>query len=291
MRRALRLPPGLDGIFPGKAAVAEAAGGVGGDLVQGVQAQEAQAVRADHRPDLLRGIVACDQVFLVRDIGAKIAGRDERRRGGAHVDLFCPRLPQQIDDLAGGGAPDDGIVHHHDPSALHAALQGPQLDAHRLLPALLAGGDKGAADVTVFYQAYPVGNTGLLGVAHGGVQTGIRHADDHVGLHRVLLRQKAPRQAAGIMHGLTAEDRIRPGEVDIFKYAHVAAGALAVVPEGPHLALFHHDDLTRVQLPLKFRPHGAQGAGFGGKHDGIAPAAHALGSKRKNANCVGQRAS
>lgn len=77
------------------------------------------------------------------------------------------------------------------------------------------------------------------------------------------------------MHGLTAEDRIRPGEVDIFKYAHVAAGALAVVPEGPHLALFHHDDLTRVQLPLKFRPHGAQGAGFGGKHDGIAPAAHA----------------
>ena len=119
--------------------------------------------------------------------------------------LRGPGLPEQGDNLLGGGAPDDGIVHHYHPLARHTAGQRPQLDAHRLFPALLAGGDEGAANVAVFHQAHPVGDAGLLSKAHGGVQSGVGHADDHVRLHGELPGQQPPGVAPGQVHRLAAQ--------------------------------------------------------------------------------------
>ena len=68
---------------------------------------------------------------------------------------FAPGLPQQVGDLAAGGSPDDGVVDHHHPPALHLTAQGRQLDAHRLLPAGLVWSDESAAYVAVFHKAHP----------------------------------------------------------------------------------------------------------------------------------------
>ena len=167
-----------DRIPPGKAAVTEATGGIRGNAFQGIQAQKAQAVRADLRPNFFDGIAAGNELLSAGDVGAEPAGGDKRGRRGAQVNLPGPRIPQEGHDLPGGSAPDDGVIHQHHPPILHAAFQRPQLDPHRLLPVFLAGGDKGAADIAVLYQPHPVGDTGLLGIAHGGVQAGVRNANN-----------------------------------------------------------------------------------------------------------------
>ena len=137
------------------------------------------------------------------------------------MHFFSPRLPQQADDLPGGSTPDDGVVDHNHPPALDCAPKGTQLDADGLFPALLVRGDKGAADVTVLHKALAVRNAGLLGIAHGGIQAGVRHADDHVGVHRVLPGQDAAGLQAGLVDGLPADHRVGPGKVNVFKDTHV----------------------------------------------------------------------
>ena len=194
------------------------------------------------------------------------------------MDLLGPRLPQKGDDLAAGGPPDDGVVHHDHPLALHLAGQGGELDAHRLLPAGLVGGDKGAAHIAVFHKSHPVGDAALLGVALGGVQAGVGHPDDQVGLHRVLLGQKLARVYPGLVDRLPGDHRVGAGEVDILKDAHVGQSP-AVVPDGAHLAVLHHHDLPGLQFPLQFAPHAGDGAGLGGEQDGVPLPAHAQGAE------------
>ena len=121
------------------------------------------------------------------------------------MDLRGPRVPQEADDLPGGGAADDGIVDHHHPLARHLAFEGAQFEPYRILPALLVGGDKGPPNVAVLDKTLAVGNTRRLSVAHGSVQAGVRHADDHVGLRRVLPCQDTPGLQPGLMYALTAD--------------------------------------------------------------------------------------
>lgn len=92
----------------------------------------------------------------------------------------------------GGRAADDGIVHHHHPLAANLAFHGAELDLDLIYPVILPGGDEGPADIFVFDQADAVGNPRFPGIAHGGVQTGIRHADDNVRVHRMGLREDLP---------------------------------------------------------------------------------------------------
>ena len=192
------------------------------------------------------------------------------------MHLRSPRLPQQGHDLPGGGAPDNGIVHQHHPFPLHAASQRPQLDAHRLLPAALARGDEGAADIAVFHQPHPIGDAGLLRIAQGGVQPGVGHTDHHIGLRRVLLGQEAPRPKPGLMDALAADGGVRPGKVDVFKNAQVSAARRWRL-DSAHLPVLHRHDLAGAQLPLEPGPHRVQGAALGGEHHDLSPAAHAQG--------------
>ena len=200
------MPLKTNGIGAGKAPLTEAAGGVRNHLMQILPAEEGQTVCPDEGLDLLHGIAAGDQLLSVRNIRPEMAGRQEGRGGNPHMHLCRSGLPQQGDDLAGGRSTDDGVVDHDHPFALHAASQGAQLDAHGLLPALLSGRDEGAPHIAVFNQPDPIGNTGLLRIAHGGVQPGVRNADDHIRLRRAGPGQQAPRLPPGHVDRLAAED-------------------------------------------------------------------------------------
>ncbi len=113
------------------------------------------------------------------------------------MDFLCTGIPQQLDDAGGGGAAHDGVIHQHDPLAPDGAGHDVQLDADAVLALLLAALDKGAADVFILDEADAVGDAALLRVAERRIQTGIRHADDHIGLHRVLLCQEPALPACG----------------------------------------------------------------------------------------------
>ncbi len=79
-----------DRVFAGEAAVAEAAGGFRRDLVQRVQAEKAQAVCTDQRADLLHRVPAGDQVVLVWNVRAEIAGETN---GGAEERICTSAAP------------------------------------------------------------------------------------------------------------------------------------------------------------------------------------------------------
>ena len=80
-------PSDRNGVALGEAPVAEAAPGVGGQLVEVLQGEVAQAVRTGELPDLLHRVAACDEPVLVGNVGAEVAGGDE---GGAYGLLWPP---------------------------------------------------------------------------------------------------------------------------------------------------------------------------------------------------------
>ena len=81
-----------------------------------------------------------------------------------------------------GGAPDEGVVHQHDPFAADRRLQHAQFHLDGALALLGGGFDEGAAHVAVFVEGYGEGDAGFLGKAGGGGQAGVGDTDHQVGL-------------------------------------------------------------------------------------------------------------
>ena len=73
----------------------------------------AERIGFDEAADLFDGVVGGDQLALVRRVDAVEAGRNRRRAGDAQMHFARAGLPHHADDLAAGGAADDGIVHQH----------------------------------------------------------------------------------------------------------------------------------------------------------------------------------
>jgi len=180
-----------------------------------------------------------------------------------------PGGAQEIDDAGAGGAPDDGIVDHDDPLAPHHLGDGVQFEPHQRLPGFLPRGNKGAPDVLVFDEADAVRDAGGPGIAHGGVQPGIRHADDHVRGHGMPLRQARPRPDPGGVDVHPVDDGVRPGKIDILKDTGTLFGLSAVVADAAHAVSVEHQDLAGQQVAHEFCLQGVQRAALGG--DDVAP--------------------
>ena len=185
------------------------------------------------------------------------------------MDFLRTRVPQKLYDPPGGRAPDDGIVHHHHPLAPDFAFHGAELDLDLIYPVILPGGDEGPADIFVFDQADAVGNPRFPGIAHGGVQTGIRHADDNVRVHRMGFCKDLPCPDPGIMNADTVDDGIRPGKVDIFKNAHLFGRGAAVAGVGVDAVAVKGQDFSGQNVPLEFRADSVKGAAL--RCDDIRP--------------------
>ena len=66
----------------------------------------------------------------------------------------------------------------------------------------------------------PSGMPDWAGVAYAGGRGGIGHADDQVGLHRVLFRQPGAHGAAGVVQQAAVDNAVGTGEIDVFEDAH-----------------------------------------------------------------------
>jgi hypothetical protein len=95
----------------------------------------------------------------------RVAHRGGRRGEG---DLIGPCLPSHLHDLLRRRAANDGVVDDEDVLAAEFAAHGVELLLDRTLTLRLAGHDEGAADVTVFVEAFAVFDSQLLGYLHGG---------------------------------------------------------------------------------------------------------------------------
>ena len=142
-----------------------------------------------------------------------------------------------------------------------------QFDPDVCLPVLLGRFDKGAADIFVLCKTDRIGDPGGLRIADRRVQTGIRHADHHVRLDRVLFRQKSPGLLSGQTDACPVNDRIRPRKINVFKDAEAAGNLSAVASVAGDPFPAHGNDLTGENIPVKDRTDGIQPAAFRGKDD------------------------
>ena len=121
----------------------------------------------------------------------------------------------------------------------------------------------------------PYGMPDCSGIAEGGVQAGVRHADDHVRLNGVLQRQKGARRAARAgVDAAAVYDGVRTGKVDVLKDAQRAGRtgrSGAVMLRRPPLSADH--DLAGTHVPHELCTDAVQRAALGGKDPAVCPAA------------------
>ena len=249
-----------------------------------LNAQIAQRVRPDQLVDLLNGVAGGNQVLLVGNVGAEIARVGERRRTDPVVYLGSTGLAQQADGAGARRAADDGVIDQHNALALDRGRDGVQLDAHAALALGLAALNEGAAYIFVLDKAHAVGDTALLRIAERCIQTGVRCADDDIGLHGMLLRQEPARLQTGLMHTGALDDGIRAGEVDVLKDAHRVRRGAAVILHRAQAVAVGNNDLAGAHVTDELRTHGVQRTALAGK--GIAVAVGQLADAQR-AEAVG----
>ena len=236
-----------------------------------VQGKKSQRIGSNHPGNFLHRPVVGNEIFRTVNVRAIIAGGHKGGGTDPHMNFLCSCQAQLPDNPAAGGTPDNGIVNEHHPFPPNHGSDGIELDVHAVFPLTLAGSNEGSSDIFVLGKADGVGDSRLGGIPDGRLQAGVRHADDHIRFHRMLHSQKPPRLLPGKAHAGTVHHRIRPGKVDILKYAQAfghfsAMSPLAVNPLGIHR---HH--LAGSNVPDKFCSHRIQGTGLRGKADGPFP--------------------
>ena len=96
------------------------------------------------------------------------------------MDFFCSCVPQEANDVAGCGSPDDGIIQKDKTLSLDHGTVGGKLHLDARIPELLSGFNKSAAHIPVFDKPHLIGKSAFFTVSHGGRKRRIRNAHHHI---------------------------------------------------------------------------------------------------------------
>ena len=272
-------------------------GGVEGNRVVAVETGHAEGVlreaRGPHHPvdikvadavgpevvaDLLMGLLVGDELLGIGEVDSVVAGMAVRRAADAEVDLPGAGLAEIHHARLGGRAAHDGVVDDHDALALHRLADEVELHPDVEVADELGRLDEGAADVVVADESGVVGNSQFLGEAERGIDAGVGHGDDHVGLDGVEARQFAAHVDACLADGDAAQTAVGSREVDILEDAE----GLARFGEGELGAdslVVDHDNLSRLEVADEGRPDQVKGAGFGGEDPSVIKLAEGKGAQ------------
>ena len=178
------------------------------------------------------------------------------------MHLLRARVPDKRNDARAGRAADDGVVYQHDPLPFHDLSYRRKLYAHHIRPAVRR--DEGPADILVFHEPRIVRYPRFPAVADGGVEAGIRHADNEVRVHLMRPREHPAGVYARGAHRLPVDHGVRTREVDILENAELFIRLAAVLAAGSYAVFAENDDLARLNVADEFRADRGQRAAFGG---------------------------
>ena len=111
------------------------------------------------------------------------------------------------------------VVDQHDALAGDDGAVGAVLEPDAELADMLGRLDEGAPDIVVADDAELVGDTRLLGISYGGGNSRVRDRYDDIGCGGSFTGQLRAAGLADVVDAAAADDRVRPGEVDIFEDA------------------------------------------------------------------------
>ena len=136
------------------------------------------------------------------------------RGADPEMDLLRARPAQQPDDLLGGGAADDGVVHHDQALVADDLAQRRELDVDAPLAHRLRGLDERPAAVAVADHALAVRDARRLGEPGRRRGARVRHRHHQVRGRRVLRRELHPHLAPRLVQVAALHVGVRTGEVD-----------------------------------------------------------------------------
>src|SRR6186997_2618949 len=272
-RRAFAIPESRR-ILTGEAMVGELGMGVVAPLiahrlVDSVDGEEGEGVGSHEGLHLLEAAMGGEQLVLVRRVDAVEIGMSDWRAGDPHMHLAGAGLPHHLHDLHRGRAAYHAVINEHDALALHLTLIGAVLQLHAELPDALFGLDEGAADVVVADDAVFEGQARHLRIANGRGHARVRDRDDDIGVGRSLARQLPAHLFPDFVDRAAADDRVRPGEVDIFEDTEPRRvfGNETVALDS--LARDHHH-FAILDLAQEFGADDVERTGLGGEHPRFA---------------------
>src|SRR6185369_8906024 len=160
-----------------------------------------------------------DQLFPVRCIDPVVAGEAGGGGRDSHMDFTGAGVSHHLDDLAGGRPPDYGIVDNHDPLPLEDLPYRIQLYLYPEVAYGLLRFYEGPADVVIADQSQLEREPRLLGISHGGRNSGVGYGNDQVGFHTMLPGKLTPHFLPDHVYVLAEDQGVGPGKVDEFEDA------------------------------------------------------------------------
>src|SRR3989344_650925 len=230
-----------------------------------------ELVGADDRRNLVFRAAVADQLLARRHVDAVHIGEAHRRRGRGEVHLARAGVTRHLDDLLGGRAAHDGVVHQQHVLAPELDVDGVQLLAHRLLAFRLAGHDEGAADIAVLDETLTVRQGEFVRHLQGGGARGIRDRNHDVNINvrpdaLDLVGQAFAHAQPRLVHVDAVYHRVGTGhvhELEDARRVHRLLGALLAV----HLAVHIHDDaLARRDVAYQIESHDIERDRLRGEH-------------------------
>ena len=83
------------------------------------------------------------------------------------MHFLCSGFSEHMHDSVRSGSPDDRIIDHNDSFSIHHFLQGIQFYLDTALPGFLLRLDEGSANIGIFYESRPIGDSRLQRISHG----------------------------------------------------------------------------------------------------------------------------
>ena len=238
-------------------------------LVDPAERQVRERVAPELLRDLLLGPAVGDHLLRRRHVDAVVAGVPDRGSRDPHVDLGRAHAAQHLDDLPGGVAAHDRVVHHHEPLPLDHLAERVELHAQAVLAELLAGLDEGPGHVAVLDQPVVARDARRLRVAGRRGVARVGHGDHHVGVHGRLAPEDLSHLATRHLCAVALEDRVGAREVDVLEHAEgLALGLDQLARLDPALAQRHH--LARLHLAQQLRADDVERAALRGEAVGVA---------------------
>ena len=169
------------------------------------------------------------------------------------MNFLRPGIAHHANQLAAGGAADDGVVDQDDALALENGAYRIQLEFDAKISHALAGLDERPPHVVITDQAKLERDATLAGITHGRSDAGIWNRNNEIGIHRGFSSQLAAQFFAALVYGTAEDHAVRAGEVHMLEDAaglrqrgRIEARRNAFRADDDHLPRLHFADILRA---------------------------------------------
>src|SRR5580704_1688614 len=178
-----------------------------------------ERIRAQEFANFLRRIRGGNELFARGRVHAVVARRDGGRAADAYMDFARAGFADHADNLAAGGAADDGIVDENHALAFDKAADRIEFQFHAKISDGLRGLDERAADVMITDQPHAKRNFRFERIADGGGYTRVWNGHDDIGVNGMFAREESAERFAAFVDGAAENDAVRAREIDMLENA------------------------------------------------------------------------